>query len=87
MDRRLYAMHADVSNMLPSKSSVRDKLTSCASTMGQEGKEGTHSPQIKSTWLAYRHKQWQLMQRCLACILRYSGAEIRVPRSDGVMEY
>ena len=30
MDRRLYAMHADVSNMLPSKFSVRDKLTSCA---------------------------------------------------------
>ena len=30
MDRRLYAMHADVSNMLPSKSSVSDKLTCCA---------------------------------------------------------
>ena len=26
MDRRLYAMHADVSNMLSSKSSVRDTL-------------------------------------------------------------
>ena len=30
MDRRLYATHADVSNILPSKSSFHDKLISSA---------------------------------------------------------